>query len=217
MINNFKNLDAMTENKRNFTVVFVGENGKKGVKNPEGEIIVPANYDDIVYAYDYSYLKNHPYVCVRDGKTGLVAPDGNGTELTKFVYDDIAHVKEECFGACMLYRKDGSKQFGIMANNGKEITPCNLDAYSETGQTIYFRSGAYWGLWQIETGELLEPIYDNIEIDNPEDATIFTLNGVKGYVKVSDHSFIPQSMKETMGEDEWHDLLLECICDYIDD
>ena len=95
MINNFKNLDAMTENKRNFTVVFVGENGKKGVKNPEGEIIVPANYDDIVYAYDYSYLKNHPYVCVRDGKTGLVAPDGNGTELTKFVYDDIAHVKEE--------------------------------------------------------------------------------------------------------------------------
>ena len=217
MINNFKNLEDMTENKKNFTEVFVAENGKKGVKNPNGDIIVLANYDDIAYTYDYSVLKNYPYVCVRDGKTGLVAPDGKGTEITECVYDDIALVKE-FVGTCLLYRKDGSKQFGIMANNGKEITPCNLDMYSETGQTIYFKSGEHWGLWQMEIGELLEPIYDDIQVDDPDEPIVFTLDGKKGYVKVGENSFIPLSMEEAMGDDEWHDLLLECIRDqYIDD
>lgn len=147
----------------------------------------------------------------------LWARDGNGTELTESGYDDI-EVLKGFVCACLLYRKNGSKQFGLMTNDGKEITPCNLDSYSTTCQTVYFQSGKHHGLWQIETGELLEPIYDNIEIDFPSEATIFTLNGVKGYVKVSDHSFIPQSMKDTMSDDEWHDLLLECIRDqYIDD
>lgn len=238
MINNFKNLEDMTENKKNFTEVFVAENGKKGVKNPNGDIIVPANYDDIAYTYDYSVLKNYPYVCVRDGKKGLVAPDGKGTELTEFVYDDIALV-EKYVGTCLLYWKGGnkqigvmanngkvcsiqtkcnSKQFGIMANNGKEITPCKLDMYSETGQTIYFKSGEHWGLWQMEIGELLEPIYDDIRVDDPDEPIVFTLDGKKGYVKVGENSFIPLSMEKAMGEDEWHDLLLECIHDqYIDD
>jgi hypothetical protein len=35
-------------------------------------------------------------------------------------------------------------------------------------------------------------------------------------VKVEDHSFIPASLKATMDEDAWHDLLLECICDEYD-
>ena len=119
---------------------------------------------------------------------------------------------------CSIQTKCNSKQFGIMANNGKEITPCNLDAYSETGQTIYFKSGEHWGLWQMEIGELLEPIYDYIQVDDPDEPIVFTLDGKKGYVKVGENSFIPLSMEEAMGDDEWHDLLLECIRDqYIDD
>lgn len=68
-------------------------------------------------------------------------------------------------------------------------------------------------LWQWVIDELLEPIYDDIEVLDIDEATLFTLNGEKGYVKVKDHSFIPASLERTMDEDSWHDLLLECFCD----
>lgn len=61
------------------------------------------------------------------------------------------------------------------------------------------------------------PIYDDIEVLDIDKPTLFTLNGEKGYVKVEDHSFIPESLKETMDEDAWHDMLIECFRDqYLD-
>ena len=109
------------ENKKSFTEVFVGENGKRGVKGFDGSIIVPANYDEIAYTYGRRVPKDYPYVAIRDGKMGLVVPDGKGTELTAFVYDYIGMTSPN---GCLFYKKDGSKQFGIMTAAGKEVMPC---------------------------------------------------------------------------------------------
>lgn len=213
---NFKSYKTMNDfaKSKNFSKVFVGENGRKGVKSQSGNIIVPANYDEIAYTYNYDWFRNDfPYIVSRDGKFGLVAPDGKGTEITSLVYDDIALGKES---SCLLYRKDGSKRFGILASNGREITPCNLDSYSESGQTVYFHSGEHQGLWQMAIGVLLQPVYDDIQFSEPDEPIIFTLNGVKGYVRADDKSFVPQSMSETMDEYDWDDIMCECICDQYD-
>ena len=204
-----------TQNTNGFSEVFVNENGKMGVKLPDGKIVLPANYDEIAYTYSGFFADTRPYVAIKDGKFGLVKPDGKGTEVAPFVYDNIGAMPD--IPNHFLYKKDNSQRFGILSFNGCEITPCIIDAYSCDGQTIYFRSGDRHGLWQWVIDELLEPIYDNIDVLDIDEPTLFTLNGEKGYVKVEDHSFIPESLKETMDEDAWHDLLLECICDqYID-
>jgi hypothetical protein len=51
----------------------------------------------------------------------------------------------------------------------------------------------------MEIGELLEPIYDYIQVDDPHEPIVFTLDGKKGYVKVGENSFIPLSMEKAMG------------------
>ena len=207
-------MQSNNKTKSNFSEVFIGENGKKGVKLPNGRVIIPANYDEFAYTYSDFIWDTRPYVAIKDGKYGLVRPDGKGTELTPFVYEIIAAVPE--IPNHFLYKKEKGECFGIMAMDGREVTPCNLDAYSCDGQTVYFRSGNHQGLWQWVIDELLEPIYDDIEVLDIDEPTLFTLNGEKGYVKVEDHSFIPASMESTMDEDTWHDMLLECICDEYD-
>ena len=195
----------------NYSEVFIGENGKKGVKLQNGQVVVPALYDEIAYTYGGVFANTRPYVAVKDGKFGLVSPDGKGTALTPFVYDEI--IAPQDILNHFLYKKDGSKQLGLLKCDGREVTPCIIDSYSCNGQTVYFRSGEHQGLWQWAIDVLLEPIYDETEVLDINEPTLFTLDGKKGYVKVGDHSFIPQSMKNTMDADAWHDLLLECICD----
>ncbi|MBQ2573059.1 MAG: WG repeat-containing protein [Bacteroidales bacterium] len=190
------------KNEKKFTEVFVGENGKKGVKNFDGSIIVPANYDDIAYTYGRRVPKDYPYVAIRDGKMGLVVPDGKGTELTDFVYDNIDMFSSIPYG-WLWFQKDGSKQFGIMTIDGKEVMPCKLDSYFAEIQNIFIDSGDRHGLLQAGIGMLVEPIYDDIEFVDPESSLIFTLNGEKGYVRVTDGKFYPLSLSETMSEDEW--------------
>ena len=152
---------------------------------------------------------------MKDGKYGLVRPDGEGTEITPFVYDDIIVPNE--FPNHYFYRKDGSERVGLLSFFGEEVTPCIIDEYGSNGQTVYYRSGEHEGLWQWVIGVLLEPIYDKIEFVDDDEPILFTLNGEKGYVKVEDHSFIPQSLENTMDPDTWHDLLIECVFDQYED
>ena len=112
------------ETKSNYSEVFNGENGKMGVKLSNGEIVIPALYDEIAYTYHDYIAAKRPYVAIKDGKYGLVCPDGKGTELTPFVYEIIASVPE--IPNHFLYKKEKGKRFGIMAMGGREVTPCNL-------------------------------------------------------------------------------------------
>lgn len=197
------------QNTNGFSKVFVGENGKKGVKLVDGRIVIPADYDEIGYTYDRFTADSRPYVALKNGKFGLVKPDGKGTEVAPFIYDDI--IVTTGLLNHFLYKKDNSERWGFLSYGGYEITPCIIDSWSCGVQTVYFRSGDHYGLWQWAIGELLEPIYDKIEVLDIDEPTLFVLNGEKGYVKVHNHSFLPESLKETMDEDEWHDDLIECI------
>ena len=59
-------------------------NGKFGVMNFDGEIVVPIEYDEFVYGYYYGSI-----IAKKDGKIGLIDPEGR--ELLPFEYDDVVY------------------------------------------------------------------------------------------------------------------------------
>ena len=66
------------------------ENGKFGIKAHQGNILVPAHYDFLRTPYVYvDDLRSLPVIAQRDGKMGLVMPDGKETVVLDFIYDDI--------------------------------------------------------------------------------------------------------------------------------
>ena len=67
------------------------ENGKFGIKDAKGKILVHPRYDFLrrVFAY-IDDLSPIPIIAQKDGKFGLILPDGNDTVVGDFIYDDIS-------------------------------------------------------------------------------------------------------------------------------
>ena len=57
------------------------EDGHFGIKDHQGNILIPAHYD---------FLRTLPVIAQRDGKMGLILPDGKETVVADFIYDDIS-------------------------------------------------------------------------------------------------------------------------------
>lgn len=193
--------EKYAEYKNNYnwhSIIFEGENGKKGMMDVKGNVLIPAKYDDFQYTFVLGY---HMYMvpAVLDGKIGFVLTDGSGTEVTDFVYDSVHNLE---FSSYFLFRKDDSISFGILSPNGEELVPCILDRFYERfSASIMFASGDKYGLIQTNEGILIPPIYDNIEmVDEPEDPLVFTLNGVVGYVTFDKQLFISKEKYDELLE-----------------
>ena len=76
----FEKVQAFENEYDIFTQVFT-ENGKMGVKDALGEVLVPAEYDEIGCTFA-DYCRGFAVPVVRDGKMALVSPDGKGTLKT---------------------------------------------------------------------------------------------------------------------------------------
>lgn len=71
------------------------ENGKYGILDHKGDILVHPRYDFLRTPYIYvDDLITMPIIAQKDGKMGLILPDGNDTVVADFVYDDIS-LREE--------------------------------------------------------------------------------------------------------------------------
>ena len=69
--------------------------GKFGIKDYKGDILISPNYDYLRTFYIYSDdLAMLPFIAQKDGKMGLVYPDGKDTLLADFIYDEIS-LREE--------------------------------------------------------------------------------------------------------------------------
>jgi len=67
------------------------ENGKFGIRDHKGKVLVSAKYDFLRTPYVYvDDLKMMPVIAERDGKMGLILPDGKDTVVADFVYDNIS-------------------------------------------------------------------------------------------------------------------------------
>lgn len=103
------------------------ENGKVGLKNAFGQILVPALYDDVLNQQDAFGGYLFPVVVVElNEKYSLALRDGSGRTLCPFIYDDIEELDSEHY--CV--NKD--EKYGIINNKGQNIFPCVLDsAYTD--------------------------------------------------------------------------------------
>ena len=67
------------------------ENGHFGIKDHKGNVLIPAHYDFLRTTYVYvDDLRTLPVIAQRDGKMGLILPDGKETVVADFIYDDIS-------------------------------------------------------------------------------------------------------------------------------
>ena len=67
------------------------EDGRFGIKDHQGNILIPAYYDFLRTPYVYvDDLRTLPVIAQRDGKMGLILPDGKETVVADFIYDDIS-------------------------------------------------------------------------------------------------------------------------------
>lgn len=72
------------------------ENGKYGLKDWDGTVTLPAEYDFLRTPFVYvDDLLSMPVIAEKNGKMGLVMPDGKGTVVLPFEYDDISLRDEE--------------------------------------------------------------------------------------------------------------------------
>ena len=66
------------------------QDGKFGIKDHQGNVLIPAHYDFLRTPYVYvDDLRTLPVIAQRDGKMGLILPNGQETVVAPFVYDDI--------------------------------------------------------------------------------------------------------------------------------
>ena len=105
--------------------IVIEDDGKLGVMDIAGRIIVPPIYKDFseTYSYDICEKKRAVPACDFDDKYALVAADGKGTPLCGFEYDMI-HFMECSYN---LYRccknVDGEDFYGVLNDKGDVVVP----------------------------------------------------------------------------------------------
>jgi hypothetical protein len=93
------------------------ENGKFGMKDHHGNILIPAEYEFLRCCYVYvDDWQTMPVIAQRDGKMGLILPYGDQTVVLPFENDDISlHDTPPCFEVtCNGYTR-------LVAPDGKNL------------------------------------------------------------------------------------------------
>jgi hypothetical protein len=150
------------------------ENGCVGVKDILGEVLVPAMFDDITVVFS-DVNRYFALPVIKNGKYGLVKPDGKGTMAAGCIYDNI-HFE----GGCHYLAKDGKQ--GMYDAYGNEVVPVMVDKVFEPwNDLIVFESDGKFGFAMFGSGVVTKAEYDAYEMDANEDLVV-TLNGKKGYL-----------------------------------
>ena len=143
----------------------------------------------------------------------MVALDGSGKELSP-AYDIIDIIDCGHPYSPYAFRRDGLLAWGLMDIQGKIIYDCKIDKIWTCLNGILFESGGLMGYWDYGNHIFIPPVYDNIEGGAEMNCPmIFTLNGVQGYVKRDDASFMSvDELNRIEDEDERSDMMWEFIC-----
>ena len=161
-----------------FTQIFV-ENGKKGVKDNEGNILVPAMFDEIEFLWA-EQNKRRPCVVEIDGKVGLVASDGKGTMLTECKYERGSEI---AFSDCYAF-KDTNGKWGAINSQGKACIPFEQDRIymSKECSYIFYEKGKKLGVYVEELGLATDAVFDEV-VEACADSVLKVKNeGKEGFI-----------------------------------
>lgn len=141
------------------------ENGKIGLKEVTGKILVPAMYQGFPEVYSYTIKRGEPVAAFGPGeKFALVTTDGYGTPLTPFEYDMIECKHHTSFYTC--YKMiEGKITCGLLDKTGKLLVPCDMDnVWGIQNDIIIIDKDDKYGLYTT-SGLYIEPTYDEVKVD----------------------------------------------------
>lgn len=82
-------LNRMRDKYEQYHEVFE-QDGHFGIKDHQGNVLISPRYDFLRTPYVYvDDLRTLPVIAQRDGRMGLILPDGKDTIVADFIYDDI--------------------------------------------------------------------------------------------------------------------------------
>lgn len=206
-----KKLSSEMEHLRNdynwFDVIFE-ENGKEGIKDVFGNILVPAMYEHFRQRYSYLYREheNIVYPARLNGKEGLVKADGTGTPITEFKYHII--VRNTGYRGFLV---DYDKKAGMIDKDGKVIIPFemdDLDSEMVNGIQIFEKRIDRRRKYGFITyyGDYIEPKFDEVVADI--DCPLVRVGEEWGYVRADNHEFI--SKQDYEDSEDVDIIIIEC-------
>lgn len=190
------------------------ENGKMGLKDVKGDIVVPAIYDDFSVVPSYVY-RSISAVAILDGKMGMVACDGKGTPRSAFEFTSMEYIP---FTAVVAVTKAGDNEHFALMMMGTVLTPFELTKYYSpyNGCFIVCGDNNKKGLFDFEHLIYIAPEYDDVYGGCIGEDFIFVKDGKEGWVTL-DKRFISKEEFDKMSEDEQDELLDDGFIRAIDD
>lgn len=181
-----------------FTIV-IEKDGKEGVMDLDGTVLVPPIFDKIAYTYSRLYTKaDKPVVVVNNGKFGIVRADGTGEMLLPCEHDYICLTDWQQF---FLVYDNGKAMFVSLL--GKQLTPQTVDAVrDELNEVFVLASGDKLGLYDFNNDLFIQPSYDNIDLGDGDEPVIAYKDGIAGYLSAIDGHFIPKEEYDISDADE---------------
>lgn len=179
------------------------ENGKKGLKNVKGQVVVPAMYDDFSdLAPYYEYPKR--VIAYLNGKVALVKRDGEGSPITDFEFSQMERIPFTPFYA--VWKEEDEAHFAVMYD-GKVITPYEIEVYGDVVDGgVWLGANGKTGLLHY-VGEIIyiKPQYDSIYDEGVGSDFFFVKDGVAGRLTL-DGRFIPNEVWDNLTDDEYDEL-----------
>ena len=155
-------------------------NGKSGLTDCFGEVMIPADYDETCFRADYFVPREKPIACKKGDKWGMVLPDGKGSVVTDFLYDNIILGDYYSFMNFIIVALED--KYGFIDIKGKSLTPIELDEiYKPESNMGLVRKGEKFGFIYYN-GDYIEPVYEEISFCDGDFRCHVKLNDQWGFV-----------------------------------
>jgi hypothetical protein len=155
-------------------------NGKSGLMDCFGEVLIPAGYDETWFRSNYFVTREKPIACRRGDKWGMVLPDGRGTQITEFLYDNVFLAEYYSFWNLVIVVLNG--KYGFIDIRGHSLTPVDIDEIWQPANDMgQVRKGDKYGFIYFN-GEYVEPVYDEIAFSETDRLYHVKFSGRWGYV-----------------------------------
>lgn len=182
------------------TVVFE-EDGKCGLKDAAGDVLIPAIYDEIGYTF-HDNFRDKPVAVLRGEKAALVKPDGKGTPITNFEYDDISLVGSPTCPYEEFYLITIGEKCGLFDVYGNICIPMGADEIFEPHyDTIPYMKDGKYGFASISIGKTTDAIYDDYEYK--EEYLVVIKDGERGHIDI-EGQFTTDPEKKYFNYIDWH-------------
>lgn len=181
------------------------ENGLKGLKGLEGEVILPARFERVASVNcTPEHLSILPAIVVKDSKFGLAKCNGTGELVV-----DCKHEQIQYFHLANCFTISDNGLIGLITPSGKEVLPQIAESlYEPCNDILQYKANGKFGLVDLKSGLIVEAWYDEMLV-LPEEAVQVIKEGFEGFLSDEDGHFIP---KEDTLKEEFDELLLSCDC-----